>query len=186
MNEHFWWHLSRASGIVAWGLLLASSLWGILLATRLLRPYDRPAWLRDLHTWLGAITVLGTGLHVAAIVADSYVHFGLADVAVPLASSWKPVAVAWGIVGAYLLAAVQASSLLMRRIPRRAWRAIHLTSYALFASVSVHAFTAGTDRTADAFQAFGIAVVTVMLGATVLRTIHRGSPRARVVVADAA
>jgi len=185
MSEHFWWHLSRASGIVAWGLLLASSLWGILLATRLLKPYDRPAWLRDLHTWLGALTVLGTALHVAAIVADSYVHFGLADVAVPFASSWKPVAVAWGVVGAYLLLAVQASSLLMRRIPRRAWRSIHMASYALFVSVSVHAFTAGTDRTADAFQAFGIAVVAVMLGATALRALHRGSPRSRVAVADA-
>lgn len=184
MSEHFWWHLSRASGIVAWGLLLASSLWGILLATRLLKPYDRPAWLRDLHTWLGALTLLGTALHVAAIVADSYVHFGLADVTVPLASSWKPVAVAWGIVGAYLLAAVQASSLLMRRIPRRLWRSIHLLSYALFATVSVHAFTAGTDRSKDAFQAFGIAIVAVMMGATVLRAIHRGSPRTRVVAAD--
>ena len=122
----------------------------------------------------------------AAIVADSYVHFGLADVAVPFASSWKPVAVAWGVVRAYLLLAVQASSLLMRRIPRRAWRAIHLLSYALFATVSVHAFTAGTDRTSDVFQAFGIAVVAVMMGATVLRAMHRGSPRTRLASADAA
>ena len=38
----------------------------------------------DLH---GTIFVV---LHVAALVADSYVDFGLADVLVPLASSWKP------------------------------------------------------------------------------------------------
>ena len=70
-NQQFWWHLARASGIVTWGLLTASALWGVLLSTRLLKPYDRPAWLLDLQKWLGTLTLLGTGLHMAAIVGDS-------------------------------------------------------------------------------------------------------------------
>ena len=174
--------MSRASGIVTWGFLMASALWGILLATRVLKPYDRPAWLLDLHSWLGTITIFGTGLHLAALVGDTYVHFGAADLFIPFATSWKPVAVAWGVIGTYLLLAVQVSSWFIKKIPKRLWRSIHMLSYALMVTVSVHAFTAGTDRANHFFQAFGVAVVTVLLGATVVRVIYSGEPRTRQVI----
>ena len=57
---------------------------------------DKPKapWLLDLHRHLGGLTVLFTGLHMAALVADSYAQFGLADLLVPFASEWRPGAVA--------------------------------------------------------------------------------------------
>jgi DMSO/TMAO reductase YedYZ heme-binding membrane subunit len=178
--------MARASGIVTWGFLMASALWGILLATRVLKPYDRPAWLLDLHSWLGAITVFGTGLHLASLVGDRYVHFGTADLFVPFATSWKPLAVAWGIIGMYLLVAVQGSSWLMKKLPKKLWRSIHLSSYALFTTVSIHAFAAGTDRANHFFQAFGVAIITVVLGATAIRVMYAGQPKTRQVIsADA-
>jgi predicted ferric reductase len=182
INPQFWWYLTRASGIVAWGLLTASALWGILLSTRLLKPYDRPAWLLDLHRWLGTLAVLGVGLHLVAIVADGYVHFGIADVLVPMATSWKPLAVAWGIIAMYLLVAVQASSLVMKKLPKKLWRGIHLTSYALFASVSIHSLTAGTDRGVALFQAFAVALITLMIAFTSVRLMYSGKPRNREVL----
>ena len=174
--------MSRASGIVTWGFLMASALWGILLATRVLKPYDRPAWLLDLHSWLGTITIFGTALHLAALVGDTYVHFGAADLFVPFATSWKPLAVAWGVIGTYLLVAVQVSSWFMKKLPKRLWRSIHMLSYALMVTVSIHAFTAGTDRANHFFQAFGVAIVTVLLGATAVRVIYSGEPRTRQVI----
>ena len=182
MSSQFWWHMSRASGIVTWGFLMASALWGILLATRVLKPYDRPAWLLDLHSWLGTITIFGTALHLAALVGDTYVHFGAADLFVPFATSWKPLAVAWGVIGTYLLVAVQVSSWFMKKLPKRLWRSIHMLSYALMVTVSIHAFTAGTDRANHFFQAFGVAIVTVLLGATAVRVIYSGEPRTRQVI----
>ena len=92
-NPQFWWNLTRASGIVAWGLLTASALWGILLSTRLLKPYDRPAWLLDLHRWLGTLTIISVAIHLVALISDSYVHFGLVDVLVPIKTTWRPGAV---------------------------------------------------------------------------------------------
>ena len=44
MNEKVWWYLSRSSGIIALVLLVLSVVWGVLLATRALKPHDRPAW----------------------------------------------------------------------------------------------------------------------------------------------
>ncbi|MHB1089850.1 MAG: ferric reductase-like transmembrane domain-containing protein [Ilumatobacteraceae bacterium] len=179
INPVFWWYLTRASGIVAWVLLTSSTLWGILLSTRLLKPYDRPAWLLDLHRWLGSLTILVVSLHLASLVADSYVHFGVADLLVPMATSWKPLAVAWGIISMYLLVAVQVSSLLMKKLPKKIWHGIHLISYVIFVSVSIHSLTAGTDRGAALFQALAVALITLMVAFTGVRLIYSGKPRTR-------
>ena len=53
MNPQIWWYLTRASGIVAWLMLTASVIWGIVLATKAFPEHRRPAWLLDLHRWLG-------------------------------------------------------------------------------------------------------------------------------------
>ena len=73
MNEKVWWYLARSSGIVAMMLLVASVVWGVLLATRALKPHDRPAWLLDLHRWLGGMALVMTALHLLGLVLDGYV-----------------------------------------------------------------------------------------------------------------
>ena len=162
------WLVARSSGVVAWALIVASATWGLLLATRVLGRKASPAWLLSLHRFLGALAVVFTVVHVGAIVADQFVDFGLADVLVPFASSWEPFAVALGIVGMYLLAAVQITSLLRARMSQTAWRRVHLLSYALFATTTVHALMAGTD--AKSLLPTGVAVVVgaaaVLSGAT--------------------
>jgi hypothetical protein len=170
VNNLLWWYVARASGIVAWVLLVTSLVWGVLLSTRVLRPHDRPAWLLDLHRGLGGLTVAMVGVHIAALVGDNFVHFGAADVLVPLASSWRPLPVALGVLSLYLLGAVEATSLAMRRLPRRAWRSVHMTSYGLVWLVSLHAGYAGTDTvnivyrwTATVLTATAVAATSVRL-----------------------
>lgn len=145
LHPQFWWYLTRSSGFVAWGLSIAAIMLGLALATRALGPNPRPAWLLDLHRFVGGLTVLFLAVHLGALVGDSYIHFGVADLLVPFASSWKSGAVAWGVLGFWLLIAVEVSSLMMKRLPRRTWRTIHLTSYLSAVVSTVHAFTAGTD-----------------------------------------
>ena len=162
------WLVARSSGIVAWALIVASAAWGLLLATRVLGRKASPAWLLSLHRFLGALAVVFTAVHVVAIVADQYVDFGLTEVLVPFASSWEPFAVALGIVGMYVLAAVQLTSLLRGHLSQSAWRRVHLLSYALFATTTVHALMAGTDT--NALLPTGVAVIfgaaAVFTGAT--------------------
>jgi methionine sulfoxide reductase heme-binding subunit len=131
------------------------------------------------HRYLGALAIAFTAVHVLAIVADDFVHFGIADVLVPLASNWHPLAVAWGILAMYLLVCIEVTSLLHRHLSVRVWRGIHLLSYALFAVVTVHLLTAGTER-ADVLPetlAIGVGVAAVFLGALLLT--WRSAPRTR-------
>jgi sulfoxide reductase heme-binding subunit YedZ len=147
MNEKLWWYLSRSTGIVAWALLTASVLWGLLFSTKLLAGRPTPKWLLDLHRFLGALAVIFTGVHLATLVADSYTTFGLREILVPFAGTWKPAPVAAGVLAFYTLVAVEVSSLTMRRLPRRFWHAIHLTAFASFWAATVHGIAAGSDRT---------------------------------------
>ena len=180
-NPHFWWYLSRASGIVAWGLLTASVVWGVLLATRILKPYDRPAWLLDLHRWLGFLTILAVALNMVALFADSFVEFSVRDLLVPMSTTWRPWAVASGILAMYLLVAVQLSSVVMRKIPKKVWRVIHLTSYLMFCLVTLHSFLAGSDRGKNLFNMFALAVILMAILATSIRVLYTRTPTRKVI-----
>ena len=145
MIAGIWWDTTRAAANVAWGLALFSILWGVLLTTRVLRGVDGPAWLRSLHSWLGGLTIIFTVVHMASLVADSYVRFEIIDVLVPFASAYRTLPVAIGVAGFWMLVAVQGTSLMMKRLSRSTWRRIHQTSYLLYALIAVHALTAGSD-----------------------------------------
>ncbi len=157
---------------MAWLMLTASVLWGILLSTKAFPRRRRPAWLLDLHRWLGVLTLSLVALHVVSLIADSYIHFGIADVLIPFASPWRPIAVAFGVVALWLLAAVHLSSLAIKKLPRRVWHGIHLSSYAVFWLTVAHSLLAGTDRTTPLFLATGAIGVAAVLWATVYRVAH--------------
>ena len=146
VNGKLSWYTARASGLIAWSLVTASILWGLVVSTRLIRRKGMPAWFLDLHKFLGTLSVLFVGVHLLGLWADNYAYFGPGALFVPFASHWRPFPVAWGIVATYLLVAIQLTSWSMRRIPRRLWHAVHVTSVPMFVLVTVHGFTAGADN----------------------------------------
>jgi hypothetical protein len=176
MNSKLWWYSARANGLVAWGLLAASLLWGLALSTKLGGGRPRPAWLLDLHRFLGGAGLVFTALHVVSIIMDSYVHFGLLEVLVPLTGDWHPVAVAWGIAALYLLVAVELTSLARAHISKRLWRLTHFASFPLFAVATTHALSAGTDRAAPLMRWGILAVTAVAAGLTVRRVSEAQQP----------
>lgn len=178
MPEQTWWFIARAAGLVTLGASGGSVIWGLLLSTRLIRHRSLPKWLLDLHRFLGALTVAFLALHLVALVADSYVHFGVADLAVPFHSAWRTVAVAWGVIAAYALIAVEATSLVRRRLPRRVWAWVHTSSFLAFGLSVLHAATAGTDRTNRVFVVLAFAMCVVVVFLTLIRLLSRTSPPA--------
>jgi sulfoxide reductase heme-binding subunit YedZ len=157
--------------MVAWVCALASFLCGMALSTRALGRRPRGPWLLDMHRYLGGVSVAFVALHLVAIVADTFVHFGIADVFVPFASSYRPSAIAWGVVAFWLLVAVEVSSLAMRRLPRTAWYGIHLSSYVVAVAATMHGLYAGTDAANPAFRWIGLGALGVAGFFTIYRVI---------------
>ena len=174
MAPEVWWYVARATGLVAWALAVGSLLLGLALATRALGTKPTGPWLLDLHRWLGGLAVLFTAAHVTGLIADTYVSFDVVDVLVPFAADWKPGAVAWGVVAFWLLLAIEVTSLLMRRIPKRVWRAVHLSSYGLAVMATLHGVTAGTDVS---HPAVAWTVLGAIAGASFFVAYRRLSPK---------
>jgi DMSO/TMAO reductase YedYZ heme-binding membrane subunit len=175
VNPQFWWYVARATGVMAWGLSTAAVLWGLFLHTRALGRKPAAPWLLDLHRHLGGLTVLFVLAHMGALVADSFVHFGWAELLVPMASSWQPGAVALGIVAFYGLLAVELTSLAKKRISKKVWVRVHLSAYLTFVLATAHGVWAGTDMNNRAIQV----ATAAGLVALVFFLVYRQLPGAR-------
>ena len=177
-GQQFWWYVARAGGIVAMILVAASVLWGLLLSSKYLAGGPKPKGLLNVHRFLGGFSVVFTVMHVAGLYLDSYVEFSLIDIVVPFASSWRPVTVAAGVVTAWLLLAVQATAILMRHLPRRLWKWIHLTSYVLLPLGMLHGILAGSDVGTVWYMLGSGAIIGLLAWLTAWRA-WKVSPRSR-------
>jgi DMSO/TMAO reductase YedYZ heme-binding membrane subunit len=177
MDPRVWWWVTRASGIVAWVVVAAAVVWGLLASTKLIRKRGVPAWILDLHRYLGTLTIVFVIVHVGAIWLDSFVKFTPTQLFVPFTSTWRPHAVAWGIFATYILIAVQITSWAMRRLPRKLWHRVHVLSVPMLVLATVHGFLAGTDRSNRTVQwsAFVVLAGIVFLLAVRLLSPSRAS-----------
>jgi hypothetical protein len=156
------WYVARAGGIVAYFLLTFTVCAGIGLAGRARVPGFPRLAVNELHRFAGILTGTFLAIHVGAILLDGYIHFTVPQVLVPLASSYRTIAVAFGIVAAELLVALAVTNRLRRVLPRRIWRRAHYLNFAVWALATTHGITAGTDSaTAWLLAIYVIAIATV-------------------------
>jgi sulfoxide reductase heme-binding subunit YedZ len=164
------WILARASGVLAYGLLTATVLAGLVLKARPFGKALRPATVTDLHRFL---TLLGLGaisLHGFALVLDKTVPISLGDLLVPGTAPYRPLATGLGVLAAELMLVVYASFALRKRIGTRNWRRLHWATYLVFAFATVHGLAVGTDSG----TAWALAVYGAATGAVLTATAWRG------------
>ena len=188
IGDHLWWYLARSSGLIAFVVLTASTAFGLTLSTRLFGKSVAPAWLLELHRYLGALSIAATATHMAALFMDRTVNFSVADLLIPFSTSWRPGATAWGIGAFWCLMTVEITSLFMRKIPRSVWHTIHMTSIVLFASALVHGLQAGADARNRVVQAGAITATMTVLFLGLVRYLapRRAHSKARAAAARAA
>jgi len=148
MSSSLPWYVARSGGLVAYTLLTITVLWGTAVAARAFRKRPGLPWINGMHEWLATLTLAFVGVHLAGLLADTYIGFGPTELLVPFASSYRPGAVAWGVVGLYLLVATYAVARFRRHLPKRVrpmWKRVHLAAYPLFGVSTVHLLRAGTD-----------------------------------------
>jgi predicted ferric reductase len=178
MNDQLWWYLARSGGVAAWAMLAFSMLWGLALSTRAFGARPKPNWMLDLHRFVGGAAVVFTGIHIASLVLDSFVEFGVREVLVPFTSSYRPSAVAWGVIAFYVLLTVEITSLLRQRLAKRTWRAFHYLSFPLFILATAHGVTAGTDKDTFLLRLAFIVATAAIGGLTTLRVLDAEAQRA--------
>jgi methionine sulfoxide reductase heme-binding subunit len=157
------WFFARGAGFVSLILLTVSVCLGILLSMRV-RSRSWPLFLSDqLHGYTALLFFLFLALHVVTVLLDPFTKFGLSDVLLPFASTYRRVWLGLGVVAAELAVAMGASVYLRRWIGYRAWRILHLGTYAVFPMALVHGLATGTDTRAG----WGTLIYALCLGAVV-------------------
>lgn len=165
------WALARASGLVAYALLTASVLAGLVLKARPFGTTLRPAVVTDLHRFLALLGLGALALHGLALLLDTAVPISLAHLLVPGIAPYRPLATGLGVLAAEMMLVVYVSFSLRKRIGTRAWRRLHWGSYPIFALATVHGLAAGTDSGATwAVGLYGAATGAV-LAATAWRVL---------------
>ena len=176
-HDPTFWLLARAAGIAAYVLLTTSVLAGLLLKSR---PSSRlrAATVTELHKSLAVSSVAALALHGVALVLDTTVKVTVLALLVPGLVSYRPAAVAAGVIAGWLLAAVTVSFWLRKRIGARAWRKLHWATYGLFVFATIHGITAGTDATQPWARNLYLGAVAAVAFATVWRALVRPARRA--------
>ncbi len=163
------WYAARAGGVLAYLLVSASVLAGILLAGKVRVPGLPRFAVEDVHRFLGILAGVFIAVHVGSVALDSVVPFSLSQLVVPFTAGYRPLATGLGVVALELLLAVALTNRLRRRLPYRVWRRAHYATLAVWLLATVHGILSGTDRQQTwLLVLYGLAVAAVA-GAAVLR-----------------
>lgn len=171
MNELLW-HLSRASGITALGLLTATLVLGAWsVVTR--RP-DRAAvgGLGHRNLELGSVVFLA--VHVATAIAETYVSIDLVSLLLPFTSAYERLFVGLGTLALDLLIAVVVTALLRDRLGRGAFRVIHGAVWGLWAVAVLHGLALSSD-TPSGLRWLTVACAVAGSGALAVRILTPAS-----------
>lgn len=167
------WEVARVGGLLAYVLLAVSVAFGLLLSMG----WRSPRWTRfvtnDLHRFVTLLALIFTAIHTLGVWADPFMAYTPAEVFVPLVSHYRPLWVALGIVGAYLLVALWFSERVRGRVGYAWWRRFHGLTFVAYVLVTIHSLGTGSDtRTWWAILLyFGSAgVITALLVARLVPT----------------
>lgn len=165
------WDVARVGGLMAYVLTTASVLIGIGLSLK----WRSPTWPRfvtnELHRFVTLVALVFVGAHTLAVAIDPFIGFTPLEVLVPLASHYRPVWVALGIVAAYLAIAVYLSEKIRSRIGYDWWRRFHFLAFLVFVMATLHGLGTGSDtRAAWAVVMYAICGLSV-IGLLTLRLL---------------
>jgi DMSO/TMAO reductase YedYZ heme-binding membrane subunit len=165
-SDPTFWILARAGGLLAYALLTASVLAGVVLKARPFGRSLRPATVTDIHRFLALLALGALVLHGATLVLDGTVDIPLAGLLVPGLVPYRPLWTSLGVIAGELMLLVYVSFSQRRRIGVRAWRRLHWLTYLVFVLATVHGLAAGTDRGRTwALALYGAAVGAVLAAA---------------------
>ena len=178
-NTHLFWYVGRGSGIVAYLLLTASVVLGILLSRR----WHSESWPRlvvhETHRWATITFYIFLGMHVLMMLLDPYINFSLADVLIPFASSYRTLWLSLGIIGGELALAIGASVWVRDRIGYRTWHILHGLAYPVFLFSLLHGIFTGTDTGTFWMTVLYFGSGLAVIAATVWRTAWAPQLQAR-------
>lgn len=167
--ERLPWYTTRITALLSYLALGLSTIYGLLLSTKLLdRVTHRPISF-TLHQDLAGVGVALALVHAAVLMIDRGVPFSPSEVVVPFTAPYRPLWVGLGQLALAFSVVVLLSFYVRRRIGTRAWRGIHYLSFVAFGGATAHGLMAGSDTGAG----WALAGYLVLTAVVVFLTTYR-------------
>ncbi len=186
------WIVLRAAGIGAYLMLFFSVAWGLASTTSVFGKRISKASMTTVHQFTATCGLFLLAVHLGGLLVDTFTPFSIADVTIPMSTTFRPVAVTFGIAAMYLTVFVIVTSWLRKPIGTKWWRRTHLLAVPTFVLSMVHGVFAGTDTVRPAMWWTYLGTGLIVLFLLVVRGLTSGfrperaahpAPRARVPVA---
>jgi sulfoxide reductase heme-binding subunit YedZ len=143
--EHGWWLASRASGLVALGLVTISVAIGLLMSGKLMRRPGLGPKLAAIHEYAAVAGIVAIAVHGLTLLGDAWLAPGITGITVPFKMAYRQLWTGLGILGGYLAALLGLSFYARRRIGARLWRKAHRFTVVVYLLAVAHTLGAGTD-----------------------------------------
>jgi sulfoxide reductase heme-binding subunit YedZ len=157
-GQHIFWIASRSLGVVALLLVALSVGLGLLMATRSVKGAGPRARVKQLHEATALAGLIAIAAHGLALLGDTYLHPGLAGIAIPFTTSYRAFWTGLGIAGGYLAAILGLTFYVRGRIGPNLWRRMHRWTLGVYVLGVIHTIGAGTD--AGTLWLIGILIAT--------------------------
>ena len=182
LTQHVWWIASRASGVVALGLVTISVVLGLTMAGKLSRRPGIGRVLSAIHEQTAVTGLVAIAIHGLTLLGDPWLNPGPAGIAIPFVMAYKTLWVGLGISAGWLAALLGLSFYARRRIGPRRWRQAHKATIFVYILGVAHTLGAGTDASSPWLfwpVVLSIPVITGLFVARVVQGIRKGRARAR-------
>jgi predicted ferric reductase len=147
-SEKISWYLTRSSGTVGYLLMTGSTLWGLLLSTKIIKEWVPPPVALSMHNTLSWTAIGLAAFHAYLLLFDSYYSYAISDLLVPFTGPYSPFWVGFGTISLYLMTLISLSFSWRKRIGQKNWRRLHYLSFAGYFMITLHGIMAGTDTAA--------------------------------------
>lgn len=143
-TEKHAWYLSRAAGVIGYGLFWLSVLFGLLLSTRLGKSLTMTR-VFALHKFLSFVAIGFSLFHAGVLLADHFLNISVWQLLIPFSFTTDSLGVAMGQIGFYLLFICAISFYVKQYIGQSAWRWIHFSAFLAYMLISIHLAMIGSD-----------------------------------------
>jgi DMSO/TMAO reductase YedYZ heme-binding membrane subunit len=157
------WEAARVGGFVAYGLMLASVVIGLLLSAKVRSTRFPRVVTNELHRFVTLLALVFTVVHGLAVAIDPFIKLNPVELLVPFTSHYRPAWMAFGIVGFDLLVAIYLSERVRSRVGYAWWRRFHALAFVAYVFATLHGLGTGSDsRTTWAIALYAGGAVLVI------------------------
>lgn len=174
-GPHLFWITSRAAGIVSLVLASLAVSLGLTMSLRMMR--SRRTEMLALHEVLSLGTLVALAVHGLTLLGDQFLSPSLADIALPLAWSYKTLWTSIGIIGGWALAVLGLSYYARHAIGASRWRKLHRLSALAWIAGIAHTLGEGTDAGQVWFLAMLAVVAVPAIALLLVRYFTNEAPR---------